>query len=224
MYYYMVSINYPCLVKSEEAALAFVEATKNSPGSNVSGNFTLRHSKQPYYFYLYEFDTSIPASKAKVGDFAIQCKQKKTDTILPPSQAIWVSIDLRVITITRAEAAMEAYKEAYKEATMEALKMVTKYMDGNLDGSQLIAQVRQLQHGEHEHRHECELDLQSSTIALPEIARNQLVFSQISEVAHQKGYHVITNKSDTTVAASKYYKSRPDLVSHYPSSCLHNQK
>ena len=64
----------------------------------------------------------------------IQCKQKKTDTILPPSQAIWVSIDLRVITITRAEAAaMEAYKEAameaYKEAAMEALKMVTEYME-----------------------------------------------------------------------------------------------
>ena len=56
----------------------------------------------------------------------IQCKQKKTDTILPPSQAIWVSIDLRVITITRAEAAA---MEAYKEAAMEALKMVTEYME-----------------------------------------------------------------------------------------------
>ena len=176
-YYYMVSINYPCLVKSEEAASARVEATKNSPGRNVSGHFTLRHVKQPYYFYLYEFDESIPARNAKVSDFAVQRKKMETDTILPPSGTIWFSIDFRIISITSAE-------EAAEKIAKEALTMFTEYVSGNLDVSQFVAQVRQLPHREHEHRHEYELDLQSSSIALPEIARNELVFSQISEVAH----------------------------------------
>ena len=42
---------------------------------------------------------------------------------------------------------------------------------------------------------ELEPDLQNSCIQLPEISRNQLLFSQISEMAHEKGYFVATNKS-----------------------------
>lgn len=50
MYYYMVSISYSFLAESKEAALQRVdEATKISPGKHISGHFTLRHFRQPYY-------------------------------------------------------------------------------------------------------------------------------------------------------------------------------
>ena len=143
----------------------------------------------------------------------------ETNTILPPSEPTWVSIDLRLITITRAK---EAAKDAAKEAAKEAFKIATEYVlgiivDGRLDVPQLITQVSQLEHREYEHSCECESDLQNSSIELPEIARNQLLFSQISEMAHEKGYCVATNKSaiDATPPVSKHYKSRPGLVLYH---------
>lgn len=55
----------------------------------------------------------------------------ETDTIFPLSEATWVSIDLQLITITRAS-------EAAKEAAKETLKMATKYisdiLESNVDG------------------------------------------------------------------------------------------
>ena len=207
-YYWMVNINYPFLVESEEAALQYVDvATKMPGGKHIGGQFTLYHVRRPYYYFLYEFHHSIPANKAKITDFVVGKMTVETDTILPPSKATLVSIDLRLITITRAK---EAAKEAAKDAIKYVLSIIESDVAGHLDVSQLITG--------YEHSCKLEPDLQSSSIELPEIARNQLLFSQISEMAHEKGYCVATNKSvidPATPCVSKHHKSRPDLILYH---------
>ena len=83
-YYYMVRISYPFLAESKEAAIQRAdEATKIRPGKHISGHFTLRHLRQPYYFFLYEFFDSIPANKAKITDFVVEQKKVEIRFCLP---------------------------------------------------------------------------------------------------------------------------------------------
>ena len=119
-----------------------------------------------------------------------------------------LSIDIPLTTIAAA-------KRASKNAAMEAFTKTNS----------MVAAKSQIDHLERVFESNLNLkslNLLSSTVVLPEIARNRLLFDQISDEAIKGGYRIFTNTSVITpkslqVAASKYHNSRPDLVLYHPT-------
>ena len=164
------------------------------------------------YYLLYQFGSSVPASKAVYNDFvATKTKVNSTD-ILPETRRMTIDVDFKFITLSHATAAVDAATDAARTSALMSVHDFVKKNE-NIDIDSILDHIMK----------EAGCPLQTSVdlvpIRLDEISMNVLLCKAISDEAEKMGFTVATNTSGSQKSKySKYYKSRPDLTM-YKNNC-----
>ena len=186
--------------------------------------FCVVSSLERRFYFLYEFNKSVPANRAVSHQFVITATTVDSSGILPETERTTIRIDLHFISLSHANAAVTAATAALTEAASIAhSSALNSILDSiiNMENKDSIVELLQ-------NKAKCPLQLpvehhervqKSAELELDEMTMNGLVFKAISDEAEKLGFTVATNTSGSQkLKSSKYYNSRPDLTM-YRNNC-----
>ena len=207
----MVNISYPFLATEGESDNYLTKA-KTYTENDLKGKFVPRfYEKGVLEIFLYEFQNSLEANKAKLNDFTVMRVTVDTDKLLPPikERGAYVCIDIRMVPISEV---VKATHQIFDD--VKCLIDSTPTQDFGKD--QVATRLDELR--------EARVNDVSMLrgMQVPEIANNKFLSDIVTQKARDMGYMVTTNKSSltgTSSKASKYFLSRPDLVLYHPDKC-----
>ena len=226
-YYYFVSINYPFLAKSKGDARKLLEKAeyvdKESKPFDMEEFCVVSSWRGREFYHLYQFGSSVPASKAGDNDFVITKTKVDSSDILPETQRMIIDVDFKFITLSHATAAVDAATAAVDAATAavdaataartSALMSVHDLIMKNENKESILEHILKETRCPLQHHVPVQTSVDLVPIQLDEITMNVLVFKAISDEAEKMGFTVATNTSGSQKSKySKYYKSRPDLA------------
>ena len=156
------------------------------------------------YYLLYQFGSSVPASKAVYNDFvATKTKVNSTD-ILPETRRMTIDVDFKFITLSHATAAVDAATDAARTSALMSVHDFVKKNE-NIDIDSILDHIMK----------EAGCPLQTSVdlvpIRLDEISMNVLLCKAISDEAEKMGFTVATNTSGSQKSKYSKYISQ-DLI------------
>ena len=186
---------------------AEIAITYNTTGKFDGAHYVPICTYKNDVFYLYTFSNSVPASAATIRHFTALIEQVDSDSILPQNPGTNLYIDFKLTTVTAANQASASTSKATVEAICGII-VSQEVLDP--DPHVLVDIIK----SKNPMQYQC--TSVEPLISMDESAYNRILFQQIGAKANEMGFEVSMNTDLvpglTNSLASKYYKSRPDIV------------